>query len=221
MDNNLFSERLKEARLAAKLKQTELAKLSGVTAATISAYERADEGKGKNPSLENAIKLAQALNVSLDWLCGLAVSNEKVQISDFLKMLVKLDKGGIPLALDSVDLWQDDYKKLLPRAAGIYTEDDYIEMQSICSDLHEEYAFPNISVTFNNSIITGFLTEWTKLRDLYNGGTIDEELYDLWLNQQYKKADLYQKQNDDFYDGLVKWNEEQGGEDNGNDPETK
>ena len=102
MDNNLFSERLKEARLTAKLKQTELAKLSGVTAATISAYERADDGKGKNPSLENALKLAQALNVSLDWLCGTTVSNERVQVSDFLKMLVKLDKGGIPLALMSV-----------------------------------------------------------------------------------------------------------------------
>ena len=215
MDNNLFSERLKEARLNAKLKQTELAKMSGVTAATISAYERADEGKGKNPSLENAIKLAQALNVSLDWLCGLAVSNEKVQISDFLKMLVKLDKGGIPLALDNVDLWQDDYKKLLPRAAGIYSENDFFEMASICDDLHQPRSFPNVTLTFNYTIIRDFLSEWTKLRDLYNGGTIDEELYDLWLNQQYKKADDRQKDIDSFK-GFIITSEE--GDPNGNNP---
>lgn len=219
MDNNLFSERLKEARLNAKLKQTELAKLSGVTAATISAYERADDGKGKNPSLENAVKLAQALSVSLDWLCGLAVSREQVQISDFLKMLVKLDKGGISLALDKVDLWQGDYRKLLPRAADIYTEEDYLEMQSICDDLQEKYGFPNISVTFNHRIITDFLTEWTKLRDLYKGKTIGEELYDLWLNQQYKKADLRQKQEEHFYYTITHIDEE--GESNGNDPETE
>ena len=50
--------------------QTHLGRISGVTAATISAYESADGSKGKNPSLENALKLATALNVSLDWLCG-------------------------------------------------------------------------------------------------------------------------------------------------------
>ena len=203
MDNNLLSERLKEARLTAKLKQTELAKLSGVTAATISAYERADDGKGKNPSLENALKLAQALNVSLDWLCGTTVSNERVQVSDFLKMLVKLDKGGIPLALDNVDLWEEKCKTILPRARDTYTIDDYLEMQSICDDLHEEYSFPNIAVTFNHSIITNFLTEWTKLRDLFNSRTIDEELYDLWLNQQYTKADIRQKENENFYNDLI------------------
>ena len=220
MDNSLFSERLKEARLNAKLKQTELSKQSGVTAATISAYERADEGKGKNPSLENAIKLAQALNVSLDWLCGLAVSNEKVQISDFLKLLVKLDKAGIPLALDNVDLWQSDYKNLLPRAAGIYTEDDYMEIQSICRDLHG-YSFPNISVTFNHSIITGFLIEWTQLRDLFKSKTIGEDLYDLWLNQQFTKADNWQKEKEEYlkeFEELIKQNEEQG-EKNADNPE--
>lgn len=179
MDNNLFSQRLKEARLNAKLKQTELSKLSGVTAATISAYERADEGKGKNPSLENALKLAQALNVSLDWLCGLAVNNEKVQISDFLKMLVKLDKEGVYNSIDEV-----------------YVNRGY-EVKRQCA-----------SITVEHDIITTFLLEWDKIRNLFYKKTINEDLYNLWLNQQYMKADLWQKQNENSINVLLNNNED-------------
>lgn len=70
MNTMIFAERLREARTAAKLTQLELAKTAGVTAATISAYESTDESKRKNPSLENAVKISNALSVSLDWLCG-------------------------------------------------------------------------------------------------------------------------------------------------------
>lgn len=68
-DLNIFSERLKEARQKAKLTQKQLAGLSDVTAATISSYE--SEGGTKVPSLDKVIALAKALNVSIDWLCGL------------------------------------------------------------------------------------------------------------------------------------------------------
>lgn len=65
-----FSERLKFTRQKAKLTQKQLAGLSDVTAATISSYE--SEGGTKVPSLDKVIALAKALNVSLDWLCGLS-----------------------------------------------------------------------------------------------------------------------------------------------------
>lgn len=215
MDNNLFSERLKEARLTAKLKQTELAKISGVTAATISAYECADGNKGKNPSLDNALKLAQALNVSLDWLCGTTISNDRVQISDFLRILVKLDNAGYGIALDNVDLYTLPYKEILPKASEIYTLDDYLEMQQICDETEADYSFPNISVTFNHHLITDFLTEWAKLRELHRVRTIDDNLYNLWLNQQYQKIDSTQKANEDFYEFLS--SNKEGSDENGND----
>ena len=79
MDMLLFSKRLKDARETAKLKQSELAKKSGVTSATISAYENIKNGKTTNPSLENICKLAGTLNVSLDWLCGM---EEKKHINE-------------------------------------------------------------------------------------------------------------------------------------------
>lgn len=66
----IFARRLRKARERAKLRQCDLSEKAGVTAATISAYESYDGSKGKRPSLDNALKLATALNVSLDWLCG-------------------------------------------------------------------------------------------------------------------------------------------------------
>lgn len=65
-----FPERLKFTRQKAKLTQKQLAELSNVTAATISSYEA--EGGTKVPSLDKVIALAKALNVSIDWLCGLS-----------------------------------------------------------------------------------------------------------------------------------------------------
>lgn len=76
--NNIFAKRLKEARLRAGLKQSDLAEKAGITAASISAYESADGTKGKNPSLENAKAIAGVLGISLDWLCGLIDSNSDV-----------------------------------------------------------------------------------------------------------------------------------------------
>lgn len=45
MDISIFSRRLKEARRAKDFTQAQLAKQSGVTAATISAYENTDSKK--------------------------------------------------------------------------------------------------------------------------------------------------------------------------------
>lgn len=67
---NLFAERLKEARLRANMNMADLAKKTGLTASAISSYETTDEAKNKAPSLPNAMKLAQALGVSLEWLSG-------------------------------------------------------------------------------------------------------------------------------------------------------
>lgn len=75
-DRNILADRLKIARTNKGFTQKELSKKSGVTSATISAYESTCNNKGCNPSITNAIKLANALNVSLDWLCGLS-DNEK------------------------------------------------------------------------------------------------------------------------------------------------
>ncbi len=92
--NNLeiFAKRLKERRTELKMKQSELAKSAQTSAQTISSYEQADGTKRKNPTLANAIEIAKKLNVSLDWLCGLADSNSKSDdfAFEWLRYLVNL-----------------------------------------------------------------------------------------------------------------------------------
>lgn len=62
----IFTERLKELRLKKGLTQTELGEKVGVTKQTIINYEKGIT----EPSFENLIKLADLLEVSLDWLFG-------------------------------------------------------------------------------------------------------------------------------------------------------
>ncbi len=62
----IFTERLKELRLKKGLTQTELGEKVGVKQNTFTNWEN---GK-REPSFENLIKLADLLEVSLDWLFG-------------------------------------------------------------------------------------------------------------------------------------------------------
>ena len=72
---NVFGKRLVEARRAKKLKQQELADIVNIAASTLSSYENLSPSqfdKGKAPSIYTVYKMSEALNVSLDWLCGLS-----------------------------------------------------------------------------------------------------------------------------------------------------
>lgn len=62
----IIADRLRMARFGRGLSQARLAKLSGVNINSIFIYEA-----GKTiPGMLNLIALADALEVSLDWLCG-------------------------------------------------------------------------------------------------------------------------------------------------------
>lgn len=67
----VFAERLKSTRIKAELSQKALSEQSGVSPLSISGYE----SSLKIPNLSSAYALAAALNVSLDWLCGLSEEN--------------------------------------------------------------------------------------------------------------------------------------------------
>lgn len=64
---NVFSERLKQARFAAGMTQGEIKKALKRSHTTISLYE---SGK-RLPRIDIAASIARALHVSLDWLVGL------------------------------------------------------------------------------------------------------------------------------------------------------
>lgn len=64
---DLFGERLKQARIDRGITQHELAELAGLPRGTVERLEK----KRNTAHLYTAIVLARALNVPLDWLCGL------------------------------------------------------------------------------------------------------------------------------------------------------
>ena len=64
--SNIFPQRLKELRFEKGLTQKELAEQIGIKRNTYSDWEN---GKTE-PSFENLVKLADLLDVSLDWLFG-------------------------------------------------------------------------------------------------------------------------------------------------------
>lgn len=62
-----FVRRLVEARENVRWSQADLAKMTGLQPAAVSHFETGQ----RLPSLPNVVKLANALQVSIDWLVGL------------------------------------------------------------------------------------------------------------------------------------------------------
>ena len=65
-----FAKRMKAQREKHGLTQAQLGEKVGLSTQTISAYEKNVSGRGKTPTLDKAIAIADALGVSLDFLCG-------------------------------------------------------------------------------------------------------------------------------------------------------
>ncbi len=84
-----FSERLKELRKQAGLTQVELAGKLGIVQSSYADWER---GK-KKPTQENLVKIAQILNVSVDYLVG--NSEEKTDELDNIELLFRMNSNGL------------------------------------------------------------------------------------------------------------------------------
>lgn len=69
-----YSERFKQCRLDAGLKQAAAAKLSGISQQAISAYENGS----REPHMSAIIALARTYGVTLDYLCGLVDERDAV-----------------------------------------------------------------------------------------------------------------------------------------------
>ncbi|PCR82270.1 transcriptional regulator [Streptococcus salivarius] len=84
-----FSERLKELRKQAHLTQVELASKLGIVQSSYADWER---GK-KKPTQDNLVKIAQVLNVSVDYLVG--ISEEKSDELDNIDLLFRMNSKGL------------------------------------------------------------------------------------------------------------------------------
>ena len=84
-----FSERLKELRKGAHLTQVELAGKLWIVQSSYADWER---GK-KKPTQENLVKIAQILNVSVDYLVG--NSEEKSDELDNIELLFRMNSKDL------------------------------------------------------------------------------------------------------------------------------
>jgi transcriptional regulator with XRE-family HTH domain len=75
VDLSGFSERLIAARVRKYSTGAECERHTGIPQVTLRTYET-----GKNyPNLYNAVLIAKALDVSLDWLCGIGKLQEEIK----------------------------------------------------------------------------------------------------------------------------------------------
>lgn len=96
----LFGDRLSEIRKKKKISQDDLAKKIGVHAPVIGRYERSEV----KPSIEVAVKIAEALNVSLDYLVGstdLILEKGIVNRIQNIQKLSEEDKGHLFALMDA------------------------------------------------------------------------------------------------------------------------
>lgn len=84
-----FSERLKESRKQAHLTQVDIAEKLGISQPAYASWERGT----KKPTQENLVKIAQVLNVSVDYLVG--NSEEKIDELDNIELLFRMNSKGL------------------------------------------------------------------------------------------------------------------------------
>lgn len=84
-----FSERLKDLRRQAGLTQVDVAEKLGISQPAYASWERGI----KKPTQENLVKIAQVLNVSVDYLVG--NSEEKVDELDNIELLFRMNSRGL------------------------------------------------------------------------------------------------------------------------------
>lgn len=158
----VFASRLRETRKRMEKSQREFAEMVGCTAATLSSYENG----AKSPSLEIVRSIAEKCNISLDWLCGLddkASEREKSEINTYSDLFFVL-----------LDLC-----KRFPRVFDAVTIEDII--------LGQEVDVPHMRIDDTNVLF--FFRDWEKMQSLLTRNSIDDEIFDLWIEKTMKKFD--------------------------------
>lgn len=169
-----FHEKLSELRRARGASQREIAKLIGVTPASLSAYEKGD----KTPSLDVAVKIAQEYGVSLDWLCSTGESPTMTG-DDFFRCITQICET-FPLA-------EIETRRIPYHEYGL-DEIEYAEYSA------EEVAtgvtpmLGEVSIRIRSEYLYRFAEPYEKYRNLYLSGDLDNEMFTMWKNKRFEEA---------------------------------
>lgn len=114
-----FSQIIKKILEERKLKQTDLCRMTGIPSSLMSAYV---SGK-KSPAIQNAIAIAEALNVSLDELVGrIPIPNSSNLENNFIfseteKNMIQKYRLLSPEGKETVNtILELQYKSIRPKA---------------------------------------------------------------------------------------------------------
>lgn len=157
----LFPKRLKGSREKKGYTQKQLAKMTGLTPASLSAYEKEGGEGSKTPLLNTAVRLAEKLEVSLDWLCG-GDEEQKDIISnygDICNLLVEISKR-IDFEIGFREMELDNEEILCP------------------------------TITLLDKELPYLFSQWKKVKLLFDNGTIDIDIYEQWLDKWKKSFDF-------------------------------
>ncbi len=160
-----FSKNMEATRKQLKLYQKDVAEKAGLTKAAISSYEKGI----KFPTLENALKIAEALNTTIDELCGIKSQPAAQTYANVIASLLNV--------VDTIKAEIDEHTTNI----GRYDDPDTLMGYCFC--------------TYNKTICR-FMSDWKKILKLYNDGTIDDELYEAWKmkkQQDYSKIPFYKE----------------------------
>lgn len=192
----IFAKRIKETRENAGIKQFELAKIVNITPTTLSAYELFDAtSTGKKPSLHNAIEIAKALGVSLDWLCGL--SNE-IQAPDSKLLSAFIDSkqqySDSDLFIDFIKP-SDTVCSILESYGKSFVQSPVQpdeEQSDVIAAQEQRMSEEAVTITIRNPRIVKFLKGWIRMYESYTDGVIDIEVFELWLKKSIDEVNSQQ-----------------------------
>lgn len=184
----IFSSRLKEWRIKKGLTQQQLGERAGCTTATVFSYE---SGNVKNPSLSIAVKLAEVLNLSMDWLLGFrSTYPESKHDPNVLHPKTKvIDKDEINKysCFDTISYFKSYVRVLVDLSTAA------------------ELSSPTVvKLEQSNPILSDFLKKANGLVTVYHDGAISAEVFDKAID------DLIDKYTDDYiyaFDTLLSFNE--------------
>lgn len=167
----VFAKNMEAQRKRLKLYQKDIAEKTGLTKAAISSYEKG----AKLPNLENAVKIANALDTTVDELCGMKSSVATMSTySDLLEVLMNI-----------VDMTNADVSAFCEKKVKYCNDDDQLTLTThLCA------------LKIENETLYHLVKDWEKILKLYREKTIDEELYEAWKmkkKQDYHRYTLYDK----------------------------
>lgn len=164
----VFAKRLRELRESQNMTQAEFSKMTRFTQATLSAYENSL----KVPSLDIVMSIASKCEVSIDWLCGLTdkrSSQEKIETySDFIQAILPI-LNNVASCIEDVNLDLYDRK---------------FDTEKI-----ESSKYTVSSLCFLDKKIRSFFNEYINIKNLLANGTIDKEMFDIWIEKSLRKYD--------------------------------